>query len=474
MTRIANAFAPVLLATLAVGCQMEPQLGQLAQEASAQVLSPAWADAVHGEPNRIADVAEHAVQAVVHISAAKRVQATNLPPMLGGGRQGGVQRGSGSGVLVDPSGLILTNNHVVEGADSLEVQLSDGRTFPATLRGTDPATDLAILELGGDVSGTLPVLPLGDSENARLGEVVLAIGNPFGLQGTVTMGIVSATGRNAVHLAEYENFIQTDAAINPGNSGGALVNLRGELIGINTAIHSRSGGYDGIGFAIPSNLSKDIMTRLLRDGRVVRGYLGIAGQDLSASHAEVFGAPSGTAGVVVSHVEPGSAADEAGLKTGDVITALDGTPIQDWASFRNEVALSGADTRIQMAVVRNGRTRTLSATLAEKASRKRGAEVSSESPEASALLEGVRLMDIDAEARAQTRIPGDWPDGLYVAEVAPGSDAAVAGLRVGDVIIEVNRVRGKDPTQLRRSLRGAGPQVLLVFRDGVERYVFLN
>ena len=271
------------------------------------------------------------------------------------------QQETGSGVIVSRDGYIITNNHVVEQGDDIQVTLSDKRNFAAEIVGTDPKTDLALVKIDAD---NLPVLPWGDSGKLEVGEIVLAIGNPFGLNQTVTMGIVSAVGRANVGIVDYEDFIQTDAAINPGNSGGALVNLKGELIGINTAIFTRSGGYMGIGFAIPSNMAKSIQTSLTQHGKVIRGWLGVSIQDLTPDLQEQFDAPD-QRGVLVSDVVEDSPAEEGGLKRGDIIRQYDNYEVNDSRHLRSLVAETQPDASVTIQVLRDGDEQQVKVRIAE-------------------------------------------------------------------------------------------------------------
>ncbi|MBS1121683.1 MAG: protease Do [Deltaproteobacteria bacterium] len=319
----------------------------------------------------IPDVAERVVDSVVNISAATAVRGAPAandpfftdPDSPGFGRTPRRQGSKGSGVIVTSGGRILTNAHVVNGADEIIVTIADGTDFPAKVVGIDPKADLAVIQLKGKIP-TLKPLVLADSNTLRLGEVVLAIGDPFGVGKSVTMGIVSAKGRGNMGIEEYEDFIQTDAAINPGNSGGALVNLKGELVGINTAIASKSGGYAGIGFAIPTNMVKPIMQMLVTDGKVSRGYLGVniatVTTQLATEHK--LGA---TRGALVANVQPNSPASKAGLTEGDVITAINGTEIRSGDAFRNTVAMIRPGTTIELAVARNASKTVIKAKLGE-------------------------------------------------------------------------------------------------------------
>ncbi|HRC57745.1 MAG: Do family serine endopeptidase [Myxococcales bacterium] len=321
----------------------------------------------------ISDVAERVVQSVVNISTSRTVQsgpaswdpffADPRSPFFGGEPSERKASSLGSGVIVTAQGRILTNNHVIQDADDIKVTLSNGTELPAKLVGSDPRSDVAVLQLQGPLPALRP-LSFGDSSGLRLGEVVLAIGDPFGVGQAVTMGIVSAKGRASVGIVDYEDFIQTDAAINPGNSGGALVNLRGELVGINTAILSKSGGYQGIGFAIPSNMAKQISDMLLKDGRVKRGYMGVNIATVNQEVAKKVGLKVDH-GVLVTGVQPDSPASKAGLRDGDVIISLDGAAVKDAGKLRNTIAMSASGTAMDLQVVRGGAKQSVKVKLAE-------------------------------------------------------------------------------------------------------------
>jgi serine protease Do len=333
------------------------------------------------------------------------------------------QQGTGSGVIVSADGYIITNNHVVEQASELQVLLSDKRKFTGKVVGTDPKTDLAVIKIDAD---NLPAATWGDSAQLEVGEIVLAIGNPFGLNQTVTMGIVSAVGRANVGIVDYEDFIQTDAAINPGNSGGALVNLQGELIGINTAIFSRSGGYMGIGFAIPSNMAKSVTTSLREHGKVVRGWLGVSIQELTPELAEQFQVPD-THGVLVSDVMENGPSEEAGVKRGDIIREYDHHPVQDPRQLRALVAETAPNTRVTIKILRDGRDQNITLKIGElpKDLASAGSGGSTEGDHA---LAGVTVEPM----------PSGVP-GILVTNVAPRSQAERAGLRKNDILLEINR-----------------------------------
>ena len=346
-------FAQHLL--LAIGVVAAPQLAHAESHASAIV-----------NTNAIADVAERTVDSVVNISTAATFDA-DVDPFFGssffGPSSPQKMAGKGSGVIVTASGRILTNAHVINGAQEITVTLQDGSEHTAKVVGKDTRADLAVLQLDGKFP-TLKPIAWGDSSTLRLGEIVLAVGDGLGVGKSVSMGIVSAKGRG-LRIAEYEDFIQTDAAINPGNSGGALVNLRGELVGINTAIASRSGGYQGIGFAIPTNMAKPIMEQLMKDGKVSRGYLGVGIATMSAAMQSEYGLPTDR-GVLVASVENGSPAEKAGLSAGDIITAVNGTEVKTDDALRKKIAMIKPGSQVQLDVVRKtGSTSTLKAKLAE-------------------------------------------------------------------------------------------------------------
>jgi Do/DeqQ family serine protease len=338
----------------------------------AVVLLPTGASA----PPGWTEVAKATMPAVVNIAAARTARGPDAWPgpfssdpffrfFFGPEATPRREQSLGSGVIVTPDGYVLTNNHVVEGAEDIRVTLADRREFGADLVGGDPMTDVAVLRLQG--SG-FSVVPLADSSRVEVAQVVLAVGNPFGLSQTVTMGIVSAVGRADVGIADYEDFIQTDAAINPGNSGGALVNAQGGLIGLNTAIFTQSGGYMGIGFAVPVNMARQVMDQLVTRGRVVRGWLGVAVQDGTSVLARAPSLP-GTRGVLVADVVPDGPASRASLRPGDVIAAVDGTPVNEAGRFRNLVAATPPGTTVRLTIVRNGREQTVEVAVGERPER---------------------------------------------------------------------------------------------------------
>jgi serine protease Do len=377
----------------------------------------------------------------------------------------------GSGVIVTADGYVMTNNHVIAGADTATVTLSDRREFKARVVGTDPKTDVAVLKLD---AGDLPHLPLGDSDRTEVGEIVLAVGSPFGLKRTVTMGIISAKGRANMGIADYEDFIQTDAAINPGNSGGALVNTRGELIGINTAIASRTGGYEGIGFAIPSNMAKSVSEDLIKHGKVTRGMLGVSIQEVTPALAEVFHLKEAR-GALVGDVTPGSPADRGGLKRGDVIVEYEGREVEDSAQLRLWVARTQVGHTARLVIQRDGKRVPLQVTIAELREHEEEEGATGGAEEDAAALAGVQVQELTAAVARRLGLPRDVR-GVVVTDVNPASAAAEADLQQGDVIREVNRKPTTTLSAFRSAVRaaGRGPVVLLVQRGGSAFYVTIR
>ena len=380
------------------------------------------------------------------------------------------QRGLGSGVIVSGDGYILTNHHVVDGADQVRVDLSDGRVLDAKVIGSDAPSDLAVVKI--NATG-LPALSLGNSDAVQVGDVVLAIGNPLGIGQTVTMGIVGAKGRSTgVGDGSYEDFLQTDAPINQGNSGGALVNMKGELIGINAQILSPSGGNIGIGFAIPANMANHVMTQLRADGRVRRAQLGVTVQPVTADMAASLQLKD-TGGAIVSSVTPGSAAERAGVQRGDIIMSFNGQPASDYNVLRNRIAEAAPGSKATIVVNRDNKTRELSATLDEAtpANKGRGTRSGDDDADAHASL-GVTVAPMTPELAGQLGLPRS-SKGLVIQDVQDDSRAADAGLRPGDVIEEVNRQPVQSVADLRSALEKGGdrPLLLLVNREGNQVFV---
>jgi len=379
----------------------------------------------------------------------------------------------GSGVVVSPDGYIITNNHVVEGASDVKVQFSDRSEFPAKIVGTDKYADIAVLKVNR--SG-LTALPFADSSKAQVGDVVLAMGEPFGLRGTVTMGIISAMGRGGLGIERFEDFIQTDAAINRGNSGGALIDSHGDLVGINTAILSgETGGNQGIGFAIPANLARSEMDQILKNGKVTRGFMGILPQELTPEMAKAFGMQNGH-GVAIAQVTGGSPAEKAGLKVGDVITSINGNSVDDVNEFRLQVAGFAPGTTIHLKVARGGQTVDVPVTLSEynmeRADNDNGQGNVPEGGEKGA-LKGVTVQTLTADLRREMQVP-EGTAGVVITDVDADSPAAQAGLEQGDMILQVNRHQVTSVQDFNRAVReGANREstLLLVKRGAGTQFV---
>jgi serine protease Do len=382
--------------------------------------------------------------------------------------EGPMRRGQGSGVIVSTEGYILTNNHVVEGADEVTVRLHDDREFTAEIVGTDPKTDLAVLRI--DAHDLQPAR-LGDSDALRVGEWVVAAGNPFGLTASVTSGIVSAKGRANVGITDYEDFIQTDAAINPGNSGGPLLDLDGEVVGINTAIVTRTGGAMGIGFAIPINMARSIMESLIADGRVVRGWLGVGIQRLTPDLAASFGY-EGRGGVLVTEVNDDTPASRAGMRSGDIVVSFDGKPVESMERFRADVAATRPGRRVEFEVFRDGRRVDLQVEIGELDAN----VVVARSEEGEALDLGIQARELTPRAARELGLD-EGAHGVVITEVRPFSAAARAGLRRGDVIEEVQGDAVTSLEEFRSALArvddGQGMR-LTVSRSGARIFVMMK
>jgi serine protease Do len=368
-----------------------------------------------------------------------------------------LERGQGSGFIISSDGYILTNNHVVGDVDKMTVELQDGRTFNhAKVIGTDPASEVALIKID---SNDLPMLPLGDSDKMEIGDWVIAIGNPFGLRETVTVGVISAVGRSNVHIAAYEDFIQTDAAINPGNSGGPLINLDGQAIGINTAIVSESGGYMGIGFAIPINMARTIEEQLKKYGKVIRGYLGLYGQDVTPDVAKLLKLPQ-AGGVLVAQVEPNS--------------PMNGNKIESYDAFRNQVAAMAPGSKAQLNVLRDGKTIELTATLQERPTETAQAQQPPQEQEPQQTL-GIRVQNLTSDLAQQFGY--ELGQGVIVSQVAPGGPADDAGIQAGDLILSVNQESVKSVSQFAKAVSAAkkgGKVLLLVQRGDMSQFVVVR
>ncbi len=430
-----------------------------------------------------APVVKAVLPSVVNISSSKVVKAQGIEPMQmdpmfrqffgqqGDGRfrtpKDQREKSLGSGVIVSPEGYILTNNHVVDGATDVRVTLADKREFQARIVGTDPKTDVAVLKIDAN---ELAPLTIGDSSKVEVGDVAIAVGDPFGVGQTVTKGIISAKGRGGLGIEDYEDFLQTDAPINPGNSGGALVNDRGELIGINTAIISHgSGGSQGIGFAVPANLARQVMDQILKNGKVVRAYLGILPQDVTPGMAKAFGEKDAR-GIVVGDVTPDSPAQHSGIERGDILLELDGKPVADSNALRMTISMMPPGSTIKLKVMRNGSQHDLTVKLAEMPTET--AKLNSHDDEGNnTALDGVEVTGLNPQIAEQLNLPPSTT-GVVVSGVDPSSKMADSGLREGDVIQEVNHQQVKNISEFQSAVRKAGDSpLLLVNRGGRTLYI---
>ncbi|HOB31596.1 MAG TPA: DegQ family serine endoprotease [Verrucomicrobiota bacterium] len=437
--------------------------------------------------NSFAPVVSNAAPGVVSIFTRRTVRNRIIGPFLDdpflrrffGGNGGNLpeierqQRGLGSGVLVSEDGYILSNYHVVEGAEEITVETANGREFTAKLIGTDPPTDIAVLRID---ARNLPAATFADSSQLRVGDVVLAIGNPFGIGQTVTAGIVSGTDRTGFGITEYEDFIQTDASINPGNSGGALTDAQGRVVGINTAILTRTGGSQGVGFAVPVNLARAVMEQIIRNGRVVRGYIGVFIQPVTPALAEAFDVPENK-GALVGGVSPDSPGEKAGLREGDVIVEFNGKPVENARDLRFRVSQTPPGTKAPLVVLRDGKKQELNITLGELPREELamgGAAPGEEQTEAGGFLEGLELQELTPLMRQQLNIPRHL-NGLIIISVEPGTPAFRATLREGDILLEINRKPVRTIREAAQALRQSeGPVLLRVWSQGGMRYVVIQ
>lgn len=476
---IQTIVASIAVITLLTGLHFTSQRGESESIASNSIefnqQSEASADSVpifslRDFNNAIVDIAERMNPTVVTITTRQTVRERQRSPFSYffndpryDQEREFERNGLGSGVIVSNDGYILTNNHVIAQADEISIRLYSGEELEATVVGTDPASDIAVLKIDG--SEELPAAPLGDSESLNVGELVLAIGSPLDQRfaHTVSMGIVSAKGRTGLELSAYENYIQTDAAINPGNSGGALINMDGELVGINTAIASRSGGNQGIGFAIPVNMARTIMESLITEGRVVRGYIGIRGSAVNEVMARALGLEADR-GIIIGEVVPESAADRAGLQEGDVILEKNGEPIRDWTRFATEVAGNAPGTELEFLIFRDGDRQSVTVTLDEYPDPE---SVASMNPDEAESLEeelGFRVENLTDNIRRQLQLDSSV-EGAVVADIQQNSPAYRQGLRSGDVITQIQNqpVRtGEEFYAGVRELRSSGQEAALL------------
>ena len=497
------SFALLIVLTLAVGTVMgawieaeqeTPQnlaTGNVVAARSAGLALPFQApDDIVTFANGFRPLVQRALPAVVSVRASRTVHETtfrNNSPFLspffrdvfGAGSdfphefdlpREREEQGQGPGVIVDPDGYILTNEHVVRDASEVVVHLADEGEYPAEIVGADPKTDIAVLKIDAD---QLAALPVGDSSAVEVGDFALAIGNPFGLNQTVTMGIVSATGRGGLDIEDYEDLIQTDAAINPGNSGGALINVNGELVGINTAIFSRGGGSQGVGFAIPINMAANVMDQIVGNGRVVRGWLGAMIQPVTPAVARPFDLDE-PSGALVGQVTPGNPAEESGLRQGDIILEIDGEAVEDTRELRLTVAMLGPGVEALLSVFRDGNRIEIPVTLGELSEdvdtvdRQLGIE------SRRGLMEGVSVQDLTVQLRRQFTV-NSLVHGVVVAEIRPGTAAHHAGLRDGDVIQQIDRRDVSSVGEYCAAIRRAKDSILLlVHRDGGSMFLVVE
>ncbi len=377
------------------------------------------------------------------------------------------QHSLGSGVIVSAAGYVMTNNHVVEGASEIKISLFDKREFNARIVGTDPKTDIALLKIDAD---NLPVVPFGNSSTVEVGEFVLAVGNPFGVGQTVTLGIVGATGRGGLGIEDYEDFIQTDAAINPGNSGGAMVNVHGELIGINTAIVS--GGAGGVGFAVPVNLAQQVMSQILKHGRVIRGYIGVSAQTLTPPMMPAFGLTGQPRGALVTDVVPNSPASRSGLLKGDIILEINGERLEDSRSLSLKVSMTPPGTSVRFKVFRDRHEMELTATLAELPEKSAAAEPNQR--ETTGPRFGLTVDPLTPAALRELGLPPNT-EGVVISDIERNSVAEEAGLRPGDIIQEVNRNRVANMNDYRKAMQAVDTMVMfLINRKGDHTFVALE
>lgn len=469
MKRFTACGLAVALGFFTAHAQQQPQQSKNTRQNNLPAIDPQTVMPAEQLGKAYAEVAAHVKPAIVSVYSEKMVKQSDqsademLRRFFGqdfpGGNHGGhnhgggvMQRGMGSGMIIDKKGRILTNFHVVSDVDDIKVQLADKRRFEAEIVGTDPASDIAVIRIKGEVPSDLPTVELGDSDAMQVGNIVMAIGSPFGFIQTVTTGVLSATGRAGIGINTYEDFLQTDAAINPGNSGGPLVNMRGQVIGINSVIATSIGQFAGVGLAIPINMVKAVLPTLASGGKIVRGYLGVGIQELTGDLAQQFGANT-VNGALVSDVSKGEPADKAGLKPGDIILRYDGKSIQDTAHLKNMVAATRPGTEVKLDILRDGKQQTLTATVGRLAPESEVASVESEPAGASKESKpsgklGVSVQQLTPGLAQQLGYQGD--KGVVVTDVQEGGAASIAGLKEGDLILEANHQQISTPADLRR------------------------
>lgn len=458
-------FVKIIMALAVISLGMAPLSSPISQEALAK-------EALSGMKyleeiqDVFSDIVERVQPAVVNVSPSSTGVAAPAPrPHQRPGQKPPEAPGSGSGVIIDKEGHIITNNHVVGDAREVEIRLSDKRRFVGKVVGRDPDTDLAVIKIDSD--GNLPFAPLGDSSKVKVGQYVVAVGNPYGLDRTVTVGIISALGRENVNLSRYEDFIQTDASINPGNSGGPLVNIRGEIIGINTAIINFA---QGIGFAIPSSMVQTITSQLIEKGKVVRGWLGVGIQALTPELAKTFGVKEGE-GVVINEVFQGDPSDKAGLSPGDIIVKVNGSAVSTPSTLSRMIAGLSPGMEAEIEVVRDGKKKVITVKLAE---RKEEASFASVPPPPEEVL-GFSVQDLTPDLAEKFKLKEE--KGVLITRVEPGSPAEAEGLREGDLLKEVNREKVTGAEEFNRVVKTIkeGEDVLLrIVRENRAFFVVLK
>ena len=473
-------------------CAADRRAAPVAPAGKVELVDPAVAAPADQLGRAFAAVAAHVMPAVVGVSSQKRISLSQqeIPfpfggdffrqffgggPGPGGGRPHefhGQERGLGSGMILDKAGHILTNYHVIRDVDEITIELPDKRKFQAVVVGTDPHTDVAVVKLKGAVPANLVSISLGDSDALQVGNMVEAIGAPFGLLQTVTQGIISATGRSDVGISDYEDFLQTDAAINPGNSGGPLVNMHGEVIGMNSAIATSMGQFAGVGFAIPSAMIKAMLPKLVKGEKIVRGQLGVLIQDLTPNLAKQFGM-SDSKGTLVSQVNKDSPADKAGIKPGDVIVRYGDKEVENTRQLRNMVANTAPNAKTTVSIIRNGKQQSLTVTVGTQANESSTPLQNPQRPTNQVSRLGVSVQNLTSGLARELGI--QTQEGVVITDVEDGSPASLAGLQKADVIVEVDRKRIANVSDLEQALAKAGAQVLFrIVRQGNGLFVVVT
>lgn len=469
--------ATAALSTAAFGYEIKPADSEIRETDNIRILQ--------SMSKGVAELSAEASKSIVFVSVSKTVKSgmNGINPFdffFGPGRgqqpqeREYKQKGLGSGFIIDlDKGYILSNNHVIADADEITVKLANGQTYDAKVKGRDKNTDVAVIEITDkdyDKSG-LGELRLGNSDDVTVGEFVIAMGAPFGLEASLTLGVLSATGRGALNITTLGNFMQTDAAINPGNSGGPLINTKGHVIGINTAIYSKSGGSAGIGFAVPANLVRKVATQLINVGKVSRGYLGVMlQQDITDEIAKELGLPKGVKGAFLSKVEQGTPAAKAGLKSSDVITKINSTKVRNNSDLRNTVGLITPGKEVKVEYYRDGKKRRTEVTLGDFTSVENRMEQNAKEDELGLSLQSLSAMNANTRRSLKERFGFNSRKGLLVTEVQPGSKSESAGIQAGDILLTANRRELGSISDLRKSLRSAKKVLFKIERKGSVLY----